>query len=360
MKYTMKIAGRPLAAIALALLAWGPASRAETPEAVVELATVTESNSASVLRLPGTVISTNDAEISSELEGRLTWVAEVGQQIGEGQLIAVLDDHLLNLQLRNDFAEISRIEADIDYNRRQVDRLERLAKQNNTAKSELDQVQSRLHMLEQDQHMAEVKRDRTVYDLDRSHIKAPYSGVVASRTRSAGEYTEPGDALVRLVDVSSLEISVNAPLRVARHNEAGVLVQVEGDGRRLMAPVRALVPVGDSRSRMMELRLSLEPGNWFIGEAVTVEIPDSAPEKALSIPRDALVLRDNDIYVYTVSEQNKAVKIPVTPGSGLGTRISVEANLEPGDPVIVRGAERLVEGQTVKVTQHHLAASPPS
>jgi RND family efflux transporter MFP subunit len=346
--------------LSLATLLAASISVAETPQAAVELATVTQGKSSSVLRLPGTVISTADAEIASELEGRLTWVAEVGQQVAAGELVAVLDDHLLNLQLRNAFAEIERIQADMDYNRRQVSRLERLAKQNNTAESELDEVRSRLRMLEQELNMAEVERDRTVYDLGRSHIKAPFPGVIVSRASTAGEYAEPGDPLVRLVNTSALEISVNAPLRVGRFNDVGAQVQVEGGNERLMAPVRALIPVGDTRSRMMELRLSLKPGPWYIGQAVTVELPDSAPTEALSVPRDALVLRDSEIYVYTVSKDNKAVKIPVTPGSGQGNRIAVQAELEAGDPVVVRGAERLREGQSVRVTQHHLAANPAS
>ncbi len=347
-----------LVAAAVALLV--ATARGETPEAVVELATVAQEESSSVLRLPGTVISTRDVEISSELEGRLTWVAEVGQTVAEGELIAVLDDHLLNLALRDAFAELERIEADIEYNRRQVSRLERLARQNNTAESELDAVQSRLRMLEQERRMAEVARDRIVYDLGRSHIKAPFPGVVVSRTMSAGEYAETGSPLVRLVDTSALEISVNAPLRVARHNAAGSQVLVEGDGDQLTVPVRALVPVGDSRSHMMELRLSLQPGQWLIGEAVNVELPDGAPREALSVPRDALVLRDGEIYVFTVSPENRAIKVPVRPGAGQGTRIAVEADLKPGDPVVVRGAERLKNGQAVRVTQHHLAVNPPS
>ncbi len=345
---------------ALLICTCGPVLAEEQKAAVVELATVTEGNSGSVLRLPGSVISTRDAQISAELSGRLTWIAEVGQQVKEGDLITVLDDHLLNLQLRNDFAEIERIEADIAYNQRQVGRLERLARQNNTAESELDEVQSRLRMLQQDLQMAQVAREQTVYDLGRSHIKAPFSGVIASRDMAPGEYTSPGQALLRLVDTESLEISVNAPLRAAHHNQVGSEVNVEADGRQLLVPVRGLVPVGDTRSRMMELRLSLEPGHWFIGEAVTVELPDEAPRLALSVPRDALVLRDDEIYVYTVSADNRAVKIPVKPGAGLGSRIAIDAELEAGDPVVVRGAERLTEGQPVRVTQHRLAVNPAS
>lgn len=349
----------PLLSLSLTATVIAPlaAAQEDQPEAVVELATVVERDSSDVLRLPGTVISTRDSAIAAELSGRLTWVAEVGEQIAAGQPVAKIDDHLLQLELRNNLAEIARIQADIHYNQRQQQRLERLAKQNNMAQSELDQVQSQLEMLRQDLSIAEVNRDRTEYDLQRSQVLAPFSGVVVSRSMSQGEYTSPGSALVRLVDTKALEVSVNAPLRVARFNPTGSSVQVESEGRQLEASIRGVVPVGDARSRMMELRLSLEPGHWYIGEAVTVELPQEEASPALSVPRDALVLRDDKVFVYTMSTENKAVKVPVVAGAGKGSYIAVEGELEAGDPVVIRGAERLKEGQNLRVIQHHLAAN---
>jgi RND family efflux transporter MFP subunit len=332
--------------------AWG----AEEQQAVVEVAPVTPGTGSSVLKLPGTVLSKRDARISAEVTGRLTWVAEVGERIAEGQPLAIIDDHLLKLQLRNDWAEIERIKADIQYNQRQISRLERLARQNNTSKSGLDEIQSRLQMLQQQLTIAEVDRDRTVYNLGHCRVMAPFPGVIVSREVSVGEYTEPGDRLLRLVDTEDLEISVNAPLRTARFNQPQSVVQVESGDLRLAAEIRAIVPVGDERSRMMELRLNLEPGHWYIGEAVTVELPDSASGTTINVPRDALVLRDSEVYVYVVSVDNTAIKVPVITGSGNGTKIAVEGLLKPGDLVVVRGAERLRDGQSVKVSQAHVAA----
>ena len=99
-------------------------ARAQQPEAIVELATVTEEMASSVVKLPGTVISTRDAQIAAELSGRLTWVAQVGDHLEQGDVLARIDDHLLRLQLRNDQAEVARLEADIQYNRRQIQRLQ--------------------------------------------------------------------------------------------------------------------------------------------------------------------------------------------------------------------------------------------
>ncbi len=331
-------------------LAGGPALGATETPAIVEVAEVTRGSDTAVMKLPGTVLSKQDAQISAEVTGRLVWVAEVGEHIDAGEPLAIIDDHLLKLQLRNDSAEIERIKADIEYNQRQIARLERLAEQNNTSRSGLDEVQSRLQMLQQEHRIAEVARDRTVYDLDRARVRAPFSGVIASRDADIGEYTEPGDPLLRLVNTDSLEISVNAPLRAARFNQPGSEVRVEGDGQQVVARIRAIVPVGDTLSRMMEVRLTLEPGYWQIGEAVTVELPDSLPADTLSVPRDALVLRDQEVFVYTLSPDNTAVKVPVITSPGRGTDIAIKGALQPGALVVVRGAERLRDGQSVKIS----------
>jgi len=217
-------------------------------------------------------------------------------------------------------------------------------------------VESRLAMLLQEQRIAEVGRDRTRYDLERSQVRAPFSGIVVSRELSAGEYSIPGASLLRLVDTSAVEISVNAPLRVARYNREGGRVQVSAGDQLRTSTIRGMVPVGDFRSRMMELRLSVEPGEWMIGEAVTVELPDSEAAPALTVPRDALVLRDNDVFVYTVTADNTAVKVPVRTLAGSDTRVAVEGDLNAGDAVVVRGAERLREGQAVKVLGPGIAA----
>jgi len=344
----MKYAGALPLVLLASTMAAQPAPAASEPPAIVEVAAVTRGDGKSVLRLPGTVLSLQDAQISAEVTGRLLWVAEVGDHIAEGEPLAIIDDHLLQLQLRNDWAEIERLKADIEYNQRQIARLERLAEQDNTSRSGLDEAQSQLQMLLQEQRSAEVARDRTLYDLGRARVRAPFSGIVASRNANLGEYTEPGDPLLRLVNTESLEISVNAPLRTARYNQPDTEVQVEGDIDRVAARIRAMVPVGDSQSRMMELRLSLEPGHWQIGEAVTVELPDSLSTATLSVPRDALVLRDSEVYVYTLSADNTAVKVPVVTGPGHGDQVAVEGELEPGALVIVRGAERLRDGQPVK------------
>ncbi|GAA6152726.1 efflux RND transporter periplasmic adaptor subunit [Pseudoteredinibacter isoporae] len=324
-------------------------SFAQGPTPAVETAEVTLSQNDNLARLPGTVISLRDALLSAEISGRLEWLAEVGEHVKKGQTIARIDDHLLKLQLRNDQAQIKRIEADMTYQHRQQQRLSKLLQNNSVAKNELDQVESRIGILQQDLAIAKINAERAQYQLERSQVVAPFSGVIARREMNLGELTQVGSPLLRLVDTEQLEISVNAPLRVARFNQPGTMVAVHRDNQEISTEIRGAVPVGDERSRMMELRLELENQEWLIGEAVTVELAQAASKQQLSVPRDALVLREQAVYVFRVGVDGKAQRVEVKPGAGQGNQISVSGELQAGDTIIVRGAENLKDGQTLKI-----------
>lgn len=324
-------------------------SIAQAPPTAVETAQVTLSRNDNLAKLPGTVISLRDALLSAEISGRLEWLAEVGEQVEKGQIIARIDDHLLNLQLRNDQAQIKRIKADMNYQRRQQQRLSKLLQNNSVAKSDLDQVESRLGILQQDLAIAKINAERAQYQLSRSKVVAPFSGVIADRNMNLGELTQIGSPLLRLVDTQQLEISVSAPLRVARFNTPGTMVAVHRDSEEISTEIRGAVPVGDERSRMMELRLKLKGSEWLIGEAVTVELAQAANTQQLSVPRDALVLREQAVYVFRIDADGKAQRIEVITGAGQGNQISVSGKLRAGDEIIVRGAENLKDGQALKI-----------
>lgn len=302
---------------------------------------------AASMSVSGVVVSREDAEIAAELDGRLTWIAEVGDRFSSGEVIARLDTHLIELAKRDREAEVARLQASLDWLKRQTGRLDELALKNNTARAELDEVRARYLMLQQELAQARVELERAAYDLDRAEVKAPFDGVVVSRAMAAGEYAVTGRALLRLVNTDAAEIRVSAPLRLARYTAVGDEIQVSNLDSNSTALVRSLVEVGDERSHMMELRVIPPQGHWMIGEAVSVVLPASKTREQTTVARDALVLRDRNNYVYVVREDLTAQRVTVEVGDGLGARIAVSGPLTPGDRVVVRGAERLRDGQKV-------------
>ncbi len=57
--------------------------------------------------LPGTVVARNDSHLASEVEGRVAWVAEVGDAVKKGDVIARLDNHMMSMQLASDNANVT-------------------------------------------------------------------------------------------------------------------------------------------------------------------------------------------------------------------------------------------------------------
>jgi hypothetical protein len=115
--------------------------------------------------------------------------------------------------------------------------------------------------------------------------------------------------------------------------------------------VRAIVPVGDIASRTIEMRLTLPPGAGFVGDAAKVFVPSAQPHNVIAVPRDALVLREDNTYLFKVDPKNVAQRIAVEIGSQEGPLVEVKGPIVAGDHVIVRGAERLEAGQKVHAIQ---------
>jgi IMP cyclohydrolase len=86
-----------------------------------------------------------------------------------------------------------------------------------------------------------------------------------------------------------------------------------------------------------------------VGQLVSVAIPISVGQSTLTVPRDALVLRQSGQYVYRINAENIAERISVDIGDTEGELIAVTGALQEGDAVVIRGAESLSDGAPVRI-----------
>lgn len=302
------------------------------------------------LWVSGTVISRHDSRISAETDGRITWVAEVGERVEAGKPIAWVDDADLQLELEDDRALLDSLKARQRYQQSNLERLKRLAASNNAAVNQIDEAQAELDITTQDIRRAEVAIAQTQRRIDQSQVTAPFSGVVVERLVQVGEFVNRGADVARLVDVDNREIRAQAPLSVAGFIRQGLEVSVEHRQKQSLSPVARVIPVGDERSRMFEVRIAVQDPALVVGSPVRVALPNSDPRQLVAIPRDALVLRGSEMFVLKVNPDNVVEKVHVNTGIGLGSLVEVIGDVSGGDRVITRGAERLQPGQEVVVS----------
>ena len=314
----------------------------------VVVTTARAENIATSIAATGTVVSRNDARISSEVGATLAWIAEPGTVVRRGDTIARLDGARLSLELRDNEAALKRLDAQLGLLSTQRARLENLAGQS-VAQSQLDEALSRERMAEQDVEQARVARDRARLDLDRATVRAPFAGIVAERVQQAGEFVASGAPLLRLVNDRELEVVARAPLGSADTVAAGATVSLVDGERKTSGTVRAVIPVGDERSRMVELRIALADRSLRVGTPVRVEIAPRNLKAVVTVPRDAVILRQGASYVMRVRADNTAERVAVNLGPGRDNQVQIGGTLRAGDRVIVRGGERLEPGQTVKI-----------
>ncbi|GGY56432.1 hemolysin D [Bacterioplanes sanyensis] len=332
-----------------ALLLWCSLTAVADEATLVSVATVTESRQAPQIWAPGNVISRADSSIAAENSGVLLQVLEVGTRVEQGQELARLKQREWQLQRQRDEAEVKRLQARLAFSQRQLERTQRLSASQSEARFRLDELQMEYDVLEQEIALAQAALASTEYRLQRSVIRAPFAGIVAARQRQPGEYVNAGDSVVRLVSVQQLELSVRAPVDVQAYVQAGDAVQVRrANGELLDSQVRAVIPVGDERSRMLEVRVAL-PQGFVVGQGLSVALPQGPAQMVKTIPRDALVLRQDAVYVYRLTD-GKAERLVVQPGEGEAERIAITGPLQVGDQVIIRGAERLRPGQAVRTS----------
>ena len=300
------------------------------------------------MHLPGTVIARNDSKLASQVEGRVAWVAEVGMAVAAGDVVAKLDSTILAQQYASDQANVRRLQASLRYDNQQAGRMQRLVKQNAIATSQRDQAMSQRDVDSAQLAQAQAELAKTKAQLDYSEIRAPFPGRVVSRLINAGEYASVGKDIVRLVDIGSIEVKAQAPIESVRYLREGMAVTVMIQNRPVTTKVRTIVPVGDELSRMIEVRLTLPAGAALVGDAATVLVPSAQPRDVLAIPRDALVLREDNTYIFKVNPKSVAQRIAVQTGAEDGRMVEVKGPIAAGERVVVRGAERLETGQKVR------------
>ena len=327
------------------------------PPARVEVATAETRDMAPVVDVSGTVVSLNDARVAAEVEGVLTWLANVGDAVSAGDVIARLDPRLMEVAFARAEANVARLESDLEYRERQLTRTEELATLNNASKTLLDEARAQRDQAKHQLADARATRVRAQGDLARTRIRAAFAGHIAERLASVGEYVTVGGDVVRLVDTHRIEIALPAPIALNQFIQPGMQVAVRNEGVERQHTVRAVVPVGDAVSRMVEVRLEATDSGWLVGTPVQVSLPRDTPITTVAVPRDALVERGGQQLIYKVGEDGTAEQINADIRAVIGLWVGIGTGVSDGDQVIVRGAERLQPGQPVEIINGNAAGS---
>jgi RND family efflux transporter MFP subunit len=321
--------------------------------AAVETSLATLRDLAPTITATGQVQSRSGADMAAGLAGPIDFIAEPGTRVAKNQVIARIDTGEIRLLRAEQAARVTRSELAVKQADRELERLK--ASGNAVSRFQLDQAENTRDLASSDLEIAHATLRQTDDRLARADVRAPFAGVIAERVRREGEEVARGDAVIRMQDTEHLELRLFLPLRHVRAIEPGSSVQVRLDDNRVVAgKVRAIVPVGDTKSQSFETLIDLPQAEaeLAVGRTLQVVLPLAAVQQVLAVPRDAVVIRSDGLAVYVV-RKDKVERVPVKTGSADGDWVAVQGALVAHDAVVVRGAETLHDGDAVKIIGEH-------
>ena len=321
------------------------------PPATVKIAEAVQAELAPLSEAPGSVVSLRDSLVAAATSGKVEWIADVGVEVEEGEVIARIERADAQFTRDEAKADMRRLDARATYLDKLYDRFASLGDESGESEASLDEMRANRDEARQNLARSRAALERAEINLERTEVRAPFAGRVVAQEIQIGEYASPGAAISRIVDTHHLEVTAQAPSPLLRNVKADDKIRLTYGSETVMATVRAIVPVGDQVSRTMEMRVLLPEVDWLIGSAVRVSLPTTAPKSVVAVHRDAPVLRANRISVFVIDEEMKAKQVDVELGAAEGDLIEVIGDIKPGDKIVIRGGERLREGQSVTIAQ---------
>jgi len=349
---------RLLVILSLSLLCTGLGLWAKEPSPVmVEQAQASE-NSGS-FEYQGSITSRWRATLSAQVEGLVAMAdVESGYGARQGEELVHLDSTLAEIELRQAQASLATARSEQEDAQRLLQEIEELADSAITRserQSRITTVKLAENTVAYEEAEVALREER----VRRHQVRAPFDGVLIRRLVEVGEWVQPGDALVEMVNTADLRLDIQVPQEevevLSQVDE--VLVHVAGLKQAISGELLSISPAVDARTRtfMVRIRLQNAPDTVKPGMSARAVFRPEQDDSQLWISRDAIVrLSDGRIQVWVV-ESGDARSRQVILGRTVGDRIEVLSGLQGDEQIVVRGNESLREGQPVRILASELA-----
>jgi membrane fusion protein, multidrug efflux system len=306
--------------------------------------------------LSGQLSAENQATVRAEVPGAvLQTLVDVGAAVREGQDLARIDDAGIRDMFLSARSGVTTAENSAQIAEREVQRAEALSKAGAIADRQRDQARNQLTVAQSMLADARARLANAQKQLEKTVIKAPFSGVVSVRSVNAGDFVSPGSAAFTIVNPSTmrLEASVSAEDLGAIRLGAPVEFTVNGYGnRRFVGRISSINPVADPATRQVRVIATIpnQGGTLVAGLFAEGKVASEARTSPV-VPTAAVDERGVRPAVMRL-RNGKVEKTEVVIGiRDMSTEtIEIRSGIIPGDTVLLGAARGISTGTKVKVS----------
>jgi RND family efflux transporter MFP subunit len=305
--------------------------------------------------ISGTLEAKRSATIRAEVAGSIIETkVEHGQPVREGQLLLRIDDTALREAYLSARSAERSAKLALENAQRDLERSTTLEKAGAIAPRDLEAAERALAAAQAGYADAQARVASAQQQLDKTQIRAPFTGVVSDRPVDAGDVVQPGTALITVIDPTSMRLEASVPSEQisAVHVGAPVQFTVNGyPGRAFTGHVERINPAADPVTRQVRIYVSIPNGkNALVAGLFAQGRVASEVHQGLIVPASAIDERGiTPVAMRLKGGKVEQVSVEIGLRDPATQRLAITAGLAPGDTVLLGAAQGITPGTPVRV-----------
>jgi membrane fusion protein (multidrug efflux system) len=307
----------------------------EKPAVMVEVVVAGAENVTSSLEVNGSVLSNEMVELRPEISGRLVYLnIPDGANVKQGTILARVNDADLQAQM-----EQQKIQLDLAMKTEK--RLFNLLKVNGVNQADYDATLSQVNTIQANIKVLNAQLDKTV-------IRAPFSGELGIRVVSPGAYVTPSTLIGTLQQTDKVKIDFTVPETFANIIKKGNKVRIQTSEMKegTEATISAIEPQINAATRNIKVRALLSSGTISPGAFVKVLLDQE--RQGIMVPSNAII-PDALTNQVVVAHKNKAIFTNIETGLRNNNLVEIRSGINPGDSIIISGMLFVRPNASIKV-----------
>jgi membrane fusion protein (multidrug efflux system) len=309
----------------------------------------------------GSAAAVQGVIVSADLAGTVDRVAfDSGKAVRQGEVLVELDT-------RQERAQLAAAEAQRDLARVNFDRMQGLLKENVISRAEFDAATA-------ESKQTEARVGEIHAAIERKTIRAPFSGILGIRQVNLGQYLSSGDPIVQLQSLNPIYVNFGVPQNATSQMRVGRDVRITSDdfaGAEFHGRITAIDSIVNPETRNIQVQATLAnpDGKLRPGMFVQAEVATGGGRTVIPLPATSISYAPYGDSVFVVDNNAKAPNGSTYRGvrqqfvkveGARGDQVGIVSGVKPGDQVVTSGVFKLRNGAAVLLNNKVQPANNPS